>query len=261
MSNLVPQGPSSGPGNFLAGIPPAEEERTPIGSPSAFVAPTGKPFDPSRPFSHISEMLEVRRPRYFAGDQKAPGYWGGEAIRDLQRKLEAAGLLDPGDYQVGVYDRETEAAYTSILAHANLNNMDVNSAISDLQSRINQFGRTTKPSGPTREPLVINITNPDQIAELASQVAVRTIGRRLSPEEANRYAQSYNELERSFQQQRYEMAGSGLPGGPGGEVVDPGSPATYTETQIRQNNPEEVSQQNYRGNFNSFLSLLNKDFG
>lgn len=255
MSNLPPQGPSSGPGNFVAGIPPPveDDERNLIGVPSGYALPG----DPTQIFTNPIAAFTPRRPQYYAGDEIAPGSWGGEAIVELQLALEAANLLSP-PYQKGVYDAKTKEAYASLLAHANYNAISSTSALYDLQERVKQYGKTdTK----TREPLVVSISNPEQVAELASQVAVRTIGRRLSSEEASRYAQAYNELERSYQTSRYEMSGSGLPGGPGGEVVDPGSPATFTETQIRQNNPEEVSQQNYRQNFNSFLSLLNKDFG
>ena len=259
LRNRKPVGqPVGGP----AGVPAAEDEAAlapPIGvrpdylSPARGLADSGNILLGDKPGSGYPST-----PEYFQGDEDVPATWGGEAIAELQLALEAAGLLEK-PYQKGYWDDRSRSAYAEVLRHANLNGISDTAALQEIQQRVAQFGKTG--SEQTRQPLFITTTNPDQVAELASQIAVRTIGRRLSSEEASRYAQTYNDMERQFQRQRYEMTGSGLPGGEGGEAADPGSAAMFSETQIRKDMPEEVTDQNYRSNFNSFLSLLNKDFG
>lgn len=263
LKSRKPVGEPVGPG--AGGVPAAQQDaatRPPIGvrpdylSPSRGLADSGNILLGDKPGARYPST-----PEYLAGDEDVPGTWGGEAIAELQLAMEAAGLLDK-PYQKGYWDAKSRQAYEQVLRHANLTGQDATAALYDIQQRVTQFGKTGNEQ--TRDPLFITITNPDQVAELASQIAVRTIGRRLSPDEASRYAQTYNDMERQFQRQRYEATGSGLPGGPGGEAANPsaaGGASIFAETQIRKDMPEEVTDQNYRNNFNSFLSLLNKDFG
>jgi hypothetical protein len=106
-------------------------------------------------------------------------------------------------------------------------------------------------------PLSVTLTNPAEVASLASQVAVRTIGRRLTDEESAQLAQAYNALERQYQEQKYAQAGSGVAAeATGGTLVAPPSASTFTEQQLREQHPEEVTLNSADQGFQTFLNLL-----
>ena len=197
-------------------------------------------------------------PRYALGDEWAPQTqsWSPERIADIQAQLVDAGLLDPDDYQRGFWDQESAQAYRQLLGYSNVSGLDSHQTLQRIGEVKSKFG-STGDKAKVRQPFISELTDPVALSDLLDEVAVRRMGRGLSPEEKARFSDSFRGLQESSQRQAYEMSGSGLPGGPGGSVTQPNAQARAEEF-VTSSRPDDVAAYQYLQAFKSFENLLSR---
>lgn len=237
--------------NFI--YTPPEDDRIPIDVPPGYGARYGiqdtNIFSPNVPTS-------ARPPRYFKGDEIIPAGYPIERRIKMQQDLFDAGLLDIG-YRKGEWNEDTRTAYIKALARANASGTTYDQTIAELKANIAQYGRPT--DARKLAPGIIELTNPTQIANLANEVAVRTLGRRLDPIESERFASTYNQMEREYQQRIYQLRLSGADNTIAGEVTQPQSLSDFTTDigeQLKQENPQESSAISTLNAADIFFSML-----
>lgn len=195
-------------------------------------------------------------PRYHVGDEWAPqtNSWRDERIADLQSQLVDAGLLDKGKYQRGYWDDTSAAAYKKLLGYSNVSGLDDQSTLSRYREIQAKYG-ATETTGATRQPFLGRNTDPEYLKNLLDDVAVRTIGRRISPEENAQFVTAFNQSQVAVQRQEYDLTGAGLPGGTGGTVTDV-EPGAQAEKFVRDNNPQDVAEYDAIQRYKQFQALL-----
>jgi hypothetical protein len=246
-SQSQPATPQQQPNSPLGGVPAplSTSSAAPIGVPPGYTA-----------YPNISRPGGPGTALYFTGAELKPQTegWPAERIIAFQKQLEAMGLLDPG-YQLGIWDKDSITAYSKVLSYANQRGISADAAMASVSDIVSRYGNTT--DAKKRQPLTVTLTNPSDIASLATQIAVRTIGRRLTDTESSQLAQAYNVLERQYQEQAYAAAGSGLSdNATGGTITQPPNASTYAESTLRAEHPEDVSEMNTINNVDAFRQLL-----
>lgn len=249
-----PVGTPTQPGGGAGGAPSViSDGRAPIGVQqgfSSYAADAQNIFQSQPSTATVPADAPIS---YFAGDEWKPASLPIEQIVAIQRQLQDAGLLDP-PYQLGVWDSSSRDAYKSLLAYANARGVNSGQALSTIRDAVGRYGSSAAQKA---RPLTVTLTNPADIANLASDIAVRTIGRRLTDQESSTLAQAYNALERQYQTDAYTQAGSGLPdNATGGKLTQPPNASTYAESEVRAQHPEEATEMSYIRNFDAFRSLL-----
>lgn len=216
------------------------------------------------------------KPRYFDGDQYRPGSRDVNSIIDMQRRLVAAGFLDPGDMQLGVWTGKTITAYEGLLGYANMVGLDADSALlhaaSANQGALGEGGEGGGGGGgggeggftfdpetgemiPITEtfvppPLELRTTNKDDLRAVMRQ-ATTLLGKGFSEAEINELVDAYNWREIKAQKDAYdtevgimrqEFDGTS----PGGQVYTPTSaarevevpsPDTFLDMEARRRDP------------------------
>lgn len=198
-------------------------------------------------------------PRYALGDEWEPQTksWAPERIADIQAQLVDAGLLDPDDYQRGFWDQESATAYRQLLGYSNVSGLDSHQTLQRIGEVKAKFGSTADKAGKVRQPFISELADPVELSDLLDDVAVRRMGRGLSPEEKARFSDSFRGLQESEQRKYYEASGSGLPGGPGGSVTMPDAGARAQEF-VTSTRPDDVAAYQYLQAFKSFENLLSR---
>ena len=250
--------------NVSSGIPTAQSQQNLIGGFPADYVPPNQPNTNYPNYANVNREQfytpsdqPTNKPRYYNGDEWAPASQGGETIVEWQDKLIQAGLLKP-PYQRGAWDAPTLNAYQDLLTQANAEGLSADQIVQERVVAINRYGQTGNQRN--LEPRVISLTNPGQIADLANEVATRVMGRRLDPSEANHFAEVYNQMERDYQQQQYQLQLQGQYNTIAGEVTQPKSLSDYGQTDIAQaikeGHPQESSEQSTLNAADIFFSML-----
>ena len=197
-------------------------------------------------------------PRYALGDEWTPQTqsWSPERIADMQAQLVDAGLLDPDDYQRGFWDQESAQAYSQLLGYSNVSGLDSHQTLQRIGEIKSKYGGT-KEKGRVRQPFISELADPAALNDLLDDVAVRRMGRGLTPEEKARFSDSFRGVQEAEQRKAYEMSGSGLPGGPGGSVTMPDASSRANEF-VTENRPDDVAAYQYLQAFKSFENLLSR---
>lgn len=197
-------------------------------------------------------------PRYKLGDEWEPQTqsWSPERIADIQAQLVDAGLLDPDDYQRGFWDQESATAYRQLLGYSNVSGLDSHQTLQRIGEVKAKFGSTAD-KGAKREPFITGLSDPVALSNLLDDVAVRRMGRGLSPEEKAQFSNSYRGLEEAEARKRYEAGGSGLPGGSGGTYTQL-DPSSRAEEYVTSTRPDDVAAYQYLQAFKSFENLLSR---
>jgi len=242
----------------LGSVGPAEQRRSPIGVPGDYAARVEREY--GNPNGEIGGGVGTRTvsiaPRYFDGDEWRPANLPPDRIAEQQRALVDAGLLAEKDYhaEIGSWGQRSVDAYARLLQNANATGLSADEALGTLQSAAAARGKAPDPSR-VPEPLVIRLTNPDDIKALANDVSVRRLGRRLSDDQLERHVAAWQSSEREAQERQYQMTGSGLPGGTGGTIIDPVG-ARGLDEQIRRENTPEAQGYDAVGRMRQFEQLL-----
>lgn len=204
---------------------------------------------------HAGGSFDSVPPRYFDGDQWAPASLPPEQLAALQKAMVQAGLLKPGQAQLGVWDQPSMSAYTELLAFANASGSDVATALKQWGTAHDQ-----QPGGDIRAPLTVRVTNPDDLKAVFRKSVIDTLGQGWDSDKIDRMVAAYQGVETEAQQQQYAMTGSGSQTDPGtgGTVVNPPNPQTFAETQARQENPDLAQEHDSLGFIDAFNQLVGK---
>lgn len=229
--------------------PPSKaSERSPLGVPDDYMASS-----PRRPAPFASRLgpktyqPPPRPPRYFAGDELIPAALAPERVAAMQRALATAGLIGPKTkFRVGVWDDTTRNAYRNLLEFANVYGIDEAEALRRYAS-----SEETDPSGDAeRAPLVVRQSSPDDLRATFETVARRRIGRKLAPEEVERFVSAYQAEEAAVQTQAYGAAETG------GTVTDVADPQAFLAAKLAKEYGVEVGATAIAEQGNEFFDLL-----
>lgn len=198
-------------------------------------------------------------PRYFDGAQYAPAAsLSTDELIDLQNSMDAAGLYDKNaDIVPGVWTDADTSAYTRALAGANQTGSDDKTYI----KRLIQSGAGAKQkASAARAPLVVHLTNPDDLKTLLQHGARDLYGGDLPEEDVQAFVDAYHARETSARTQAYNLgdpsATGTLDGGAGGSVVDPASPSNAAEQFIRTQHPNQVAATQFGNAMGGILDTL-----
>lgn len=228
-----------------------------IGVPNDYSVPIGKDDNKHQaptPYGQHAPTTKIvdQGPRYFEGDQWGPGSLPDEARDQLQRALIQAGLLDPKDYQPGVWDAASAAAYRDLLRESNGSGMGwkVN-----LQRRLDLAaqGLINIKGARKRAPLTVQLTSPTEIKARADDAAPELLGRKLTDSEVSPFVKAYNDQERLAQTAAYNAEPSG------GTVTAPPQPKDYISQAIKDKYKTEVGGNQIGQNALVFMKLLGEN--
>lgn len=205
-----------------------------------------------------SSGFDYQLPRYFSGDEWLPAQLPPDQLAALQRKMVAAGLLKPGTAQLGVWDQVSMTAYTRLLEFANASGLDA-------QTALDRWGQATqKNPNQGRAPLVVQVTNPDDLRQTFRKAVIDTLGEGWDQSKIDQMVNAYQQVETQAQQQQYQMKGTtidpntGYPvdAGQGGTVTAPPSPQAYAEQQARSEAPAQAQEHDSLGFINQFRQMV-----
>lgn len=219
----------------------------------------------------------LRKPLYFDGMQTGLGLQDfPQSIPDiarLQESLVQAGLLKAGSYAPGQWDTLSGKAFAEILADANINN-----GISWQEALAARLGAAAKgellaKASRVRQPLVVKLTSPDQIAQVANNAGKTLHGTYLSPEQMAAFTQAYQQQEQQYQTSAYASTGfnpatgqqdpqqldpnTGLPieaQGAGGIVTKQPDITSASEAAIRNQNPNQFMANTFTDRLDEILN-------
>lgn len=189
---------------------------------------------------------------FMDGDEMVPAALAPAQVRRLQDVLASVGVLD--EYRPGYWDARSQAAYRSVLEFAN------GAGITDPQEairRISEAGpEVLAGSSAKRTPLVSRLTNPLDVAAIANDIAKKRTGQRFSDDQLAKFQAAYRQAELSQQQAIYKAGGSGMPGGPGGTIVDPPDLQHMAEAEAVKDNPFAAREMDLLNLNDAFMSAL-----
>jgi len=170
--------------------------------------------------------------------------FGPEDIYALQLRLHQAGMLD--NFIPNVLDKATRKAFTELLATANASRQDWATTL----DQISTVGGMSGSGGATRGPLQVELTNPDDLKNIAQNVAQTLYGGNLPEEDLNRFVASYQSMQSGTKTQAYNTALTG------GTVTAPPTAAVAAETQIRAEHPDQVAVTAFGNRLNDVIGGL-----
>lgn len=186
------------------------------------------------------------------GDEMVPAALPPSQVRRLQDLLATVGVLD--EYRPGFWDPKSQAAYRTVLEFAN------GAGITDPQEairRISEAGpEVLAGSSAKRTPLVSRLTNPLDVAAIANDIAKKRTGQRFSDDQLAKFQAAYRQAELAQQQAIYKAGGSGMPGGPGGTIVDPPDLQRMAEAEAVKDNPFAAREMDLLNLNDAFMSAL-----
>lgn len=168
--------------------------------------------------------------------RKTYGSLDPAARKRLTESLISAGFLDPdyaSDFSSNI------AALTEAMDESNVLGLELDNW---LQQKASSSPRRTT-GGATR---TYSTTNTQDLVRIVNQVAQDTIGRKLTDEEASRFAQQYQSQEVSFQKAAYG----------GGTVMQAPSLETSAMSFIQQARPKEEAGYKYLGYMNQLFDAI-----
>ncbi|HUR18900.1 MAG TPA: hypothetical protein VMZ51_08205 [Acidimicrobiales bacterium] len=246
-----------------------EKEPTPVGVPKGYSVKKTMVKKRYSPFAGAKTKTVDVPPRYFAGDEMKPATLAPSAIAALQRQMVDAGLLKKTGFRLGVWDDASVAAYKDLLAFANRTGLDRQAALSQYARGFADLESSGEPGGEyagygtqpeeeeeeeKRAPFIAKLTNPEDLKNLLEDSSTRVIGRRLKADEAQRFIDTYQEMERTKQRQAYDMEDPDNP--QGGDFVDMPNAGGEAESFVRKGFDAEASSYDAIGRFNQFMDLM-----
>jgi hypothetical protein len=205
-------------------------------------------------------------PRYFDGNQYAPGNANPKEIISLQSDLAYIGLLAPNtDLIPGDWGLESSDAFSRLLAVANQRGEPWRVTLANMKAqaqggaggtsgtgtggagsggiraggryRVDDFGNLVpleQALADQREPLVIRTTDPRTLKVVFGEAASQLLGEGIDNDQMEDMITSFNDMERRRQQEAYDKQVKG------GSVVDIMSPESFAVSQMQTQNPEQV---------------------
>ena len=236
---------------LLNGGPPATGTATTtkyLGVPEGYEAErTG----PGRTYGVRTVGPQRVAPRYTESDVARVSSLPPEQKARLQRALLAAGLFDDEDeFTVGKWDDASMKAYRKILGYANQSGRNVAEALEEWASLTEANGGPGGKKGPTRAPLVTQVSNPMDLQAMADRGAPDVIGRRVRPDEMQQIAGQYQGMEAGAQQAAYNAAATG------GQVTAAPDFSSYLQSKLREIDPKGAQKMDTIGLADEFFKLF-----
>lgn len=239
----------------IAAAPPPPPGATtgpkPIGVPEGYVVDRPE-FVPLLPGQMGPPTLAsaATPPRYFDGDEWGPASLSAEDRARLQRAMVDAGVITKGTkFRLGIWDDASRGAYADLLAFANGAGLDARSALAEY-ARMAELYDDEERAG--RAPLVVRQSNPDDLRATFETVARRRMGRKLRPDEAERFVKAYQAEEATVQTQAYGAAETG------GVVTDAPDPQAFLAAKLAREYGVEVGATAIAEQGNEFFQLLDE---
>jgi hypothetical protein len=168
-------------------------------------------------------------------------------VGELQRRLWAGGFYppgaDPAEVALGDRDAYTDKAWKNAVERAAQfraagRDLTLDEVI-DMGANIRKQGGIggDGAGGGGRQPLVTELTNPEDLKYYAQKTAVSTLGRSLRQDELERFVASFHNAQSVAQSAAYTAGGTG---GPGGSAVNAPSPTAAAESFARKEAPVEA---------------------
>ena len=232
---ILNAGPMGGGGDFAS----------PVGVPVGYVAPTG--FQPLPPGVAGPPTPTVNQaPRYFDGDEFKPAGLPPERIAEMQRQMEAAGVIPKGaKYRVGIWDEVSRAAYRDLMGLANAMG-------NTLEAALNRYSTTKQLSIEDRKKnLPIKLTNDDDLRGVFDATWRARLGRKPTEDELARLLASFHTAE--TQEQQAFVADEF-----GGTFTAAPNAQTFAAQQAEAMNPGEAGAHDFAEQANVFFDLLDE---
>ena len=199
---------------------------------------------------------------YMPGAEDMPQNQSFEKLSQLQIALVNAGLLDPDQMALGVWDSASRSAFRELLGEANRGRTSWENALGQRLSLAEQGLISGKgSSGREKPPLTITLTNEKDIRAGLEQAAPDMLGRRLHDDELQPFVQQYHDLETQSQTQAYNQQYSDAGYGPGGTTVQAPSLQGFIDDQIRSKYKDEYQANQIGENGLYFLKMLGAGSG
>jgi len=188
----------------------------------------GATWDQEAQIAANTPTRKERTQRYVEGAEWMAVEWSPRERQKVQERLMDLGLLDE-DFNDGVWDDKSRAAFSSILELANGYGVDWVDAMNEYEKsfpmeydpKTGQARRKIPKkngTGATRPALRVSYSNPTDLGDLADEVALKRLGRRLKPEERQGFIGHYQGIEQSAQAAAHAASGEG--GGSYTEAMD-----------------------------------------
>lgn len=182
----------------------------------------------------------MNQPQYFQGDEDKIFQMSVEDLSNLQRSMNAVGLL--GDnYAPGVADNATRAAYYNLMEQAN-------GYLEDTDATILRLAAAGGGQGTGRGLTQYRVSNEADVKAVMSRAAKQTLGRNLGEGDLNMLANMYRELEK--------QAGLAAGSATQQEVVTAPSPEVFAQNQLEQMFPTETKARQ----FGSYLKAIKEKY-
>lgn len=200
-------------------------------------------------------------PTYYNGDEYIPANFPGDQIWQLQQALARIGLLT-GTFSKQVWDGPTRNAYKALLALANAQGINANTALEQMLSQSQEDGGGTRftvdengnivPVGGGEEvaPLITRTTDPKMLRETFRRAVIDQLGEGWSMEEINKMVSAYNSVEVQRQTQAYNMELAGE----GGNITEIPSPEAFVQSEILRKDPVGAQTEEALGFVNEFMN-------
>lgn len=259
--------------------PGAKRSTTPIGVPKGFTTPFS--FDihaaagetDATPYA----VQGLRGVQYFSGDE-----WtnlppnGSPDLIALQQSLIQTGLLSSTGVVLGSADSKTASAMAKLLAASNSAGTQWEDTLAARLAAKAQGDQLTAPR--TKAPLVIKLTDPNDIKAVVRTAAQKILGGDLDPGELDQFVANYQTAEQAYQTQSYTAGGfnpetgqqdpfltqgvdtSGNPLPPSTGVPVIAKPPALTqggvEEQLRAAHPDQATVTQFGNSMDNILSTL-----
>lgn len=166
-------------------------------------------------------------------------------LNAMQAELVRAGFIDPGRVTPGLWGDAEREGLIQALRYSNQNGMTIDETLAVRK----QFASTArakinKSNGGSGAAPLIRLSNPNDLREVADQVAQKQIGRKLRQDELDRFIASYNAEER--------RTGAGN----SGTVVAGQAADTAVSTFAQENLAGEYEATNVVNTIDNFVSML-----
>lgn len=168
-----------------------------------------------------------QRPLYVQGDEWNELPTNPTDLASLQHGLVQAGYLSEKNVVYGSPDPATASAMAQLLATSNASGVGWKSALS---SRLAQAA-LNPPEAARADPLVISLTNPDDIKAVIQSGANQVFGKFLDPAEVDKFVSSYQSQQAAYQTDVYKAGGyDPTTGRAVGPLDSSGKPVGYATT-------------------------------
>lgn len=237
----------------IAAAPPPAPGTTgpnPIGVPEGYTVPGRRapiPFGAGQ-FGPSTYQRPPIAPRYFDGDEWQPASLSAEDRARLQRAMVDAGVITKGTkFRLGIWDDASRGAYADLLAFANGAGLDAKAALAEYARMKTLYDEEERAE---RQPLTVRLTNPDDLRGTFETVARRRIGRKLRPDESERFVKAYQAEEGAVQQRAYDLDETG------GTVTDVANPQAFLAARLAREYGVEMGAVEIGDQLGEFGELL-----